>query len=149
AVLDELRGDSPGKIDRDREAVPREEARRARDRGVDPDDVALEVDERPARVAGVDRRVGLDEVLERRGPDLSVHRRAEDPDRAADGADDAGGDAELEAERAAQREDPVAEGERLRVAQRRDGEVVRLDPQDGDVGARIPRDDLRLELTTV
>ena len=34
------------------------------DRGVDADDLAIHVDQRAAGVAGIDRRIGLDEVLE-------------------------------------------------------------------------------------
>ena len=37
--------------------------RRADDRGVDADHLAARVDQRPARVAGIERRVGLDDVV--------------------------------------------------------------------------------------
>ncbi len=53
-------------VDRDREAEADRAARAVgsvaggADRGVDADDVAVEVDQRAAAVAGVDRRVGLD-----------------------------------------------------------------------------------------
>src|SRR3989442_9377213 len=47
-------------VDGDREAVTRVEAGLARDRRVDADHLAADVDERPARVARVDGGVGLD-----------------------------------------------------------------------------------------
>src|SRR6187551_1251639 len=49
------------RLDRDREA---EALGVARDRGVDADDGARRVEERAAAVAGVDRSVGLEEVVE-------------------------------------------------------------------------------------
>jgi hypothetical protein len=49
------------RLDRDREA---EALGVARDRGVDADDGARRVEERAAAVAGVDRGVGLEEVVE-------------------------------------------------------------------------------------
>ena len=66
-----------GVRDRDREAdVLR--APGIGDRGVDADDPALRVDQRTARVAGVDGGVGLEHVFERApavGPDLAVQAR--------------------------------------------------------------------------
>ena len=54
---------------RDREPDAERAARARVDRGVDADQMAGAVDQRAARVAGVDRGVGLDEVLERRQPE--------------------------------------------------------------------------------
>ena len=48
------------RVDRHREPEPD-----ARDRGVDADDAAAAVDQRAARVAGVERGVGLDDVVDR------------------------------------------------------------------------------------
>ena len=52
------------------------------DRGVDADDLAARVDERPAAVAEVDRRVGLDVVVEARVEQLAADE-ADDADRDA------------------------------------------------------------------
>jgi hypothetical protein len=75
------------------------------DRGVHADHLALHVEERAARVAAVDRGVGLDEVvvgaLER-----AVARR-----------DDARGDREALAERVADRHHPVADAGGVGVAE--------------------------------
>ena len=52
-------------VDWDREADADVAAGARDDRGVDADELAVQVDERAAGVAGIDRRVGLNEVLER------------------------------------------------------------------------------------
>ena len=61
AAVAHQRRDDPagGGVDRHREPEPD-----ARHRGVDPDHAAAAVDERAARVAGVQRRVGLDDVVD-------------------------------------------------------------------------------------
>ena len=63
AVGDELAHDPLRQVDRDAEADPLVAAAVGGDRVVDPDDLALHVHQRPARVARVDRGVGLEEVL--------------------------------------------------------------------------------------
>ena len=83
-------------------------AARRDDGGVDADQLALGVDQRAAGVAGVDGRVGLDEVLV---------AAARDP-AAAERADDARGDGLAEAERVADGEHEVADLE-LRRSRRR------------------------------
>src|SRR5262249_12039524 len=69
-------------IDRDREGVAR--ALADPDRAVDADEIAIDVEHRPARGAGVDQGVGLDQVL--------VRVLLVDRDRAVERAHDAGGD---------------------------------------------------------
>src|SRR5262249_56580174 len=99
ALLLELGHQLLGRVDRDGEADADVAAALAEDRGVDADDVAVLVEQGAARVAGIDRRVGLDEVVV--GP-------------LADGAtlraDDARGDGVVEAEGIADRDHPVADG---------------------------------------
>ena len=71
----------------------------ADDGGVDPHDLAGQIDERPARVAGIDGRVGLNERLILGEPaDGSFGRR-----------DDARGHRMVEAERAADGQHPLAD----------------------------------------
>ena len=72
-----------------------------RDLRVDADHAAGRVDQRAAGVAGVDRRVGLDDVLDRE----AVGRG----DAALQGGDDAGGQRAVEAERVADRDRRVAD----------------------------------------
>ena len=84
------------------------------DRGVDADDAAARVGQRPARVAGVERGVGLDDVLDEpaRAP---VARRQRAPER----ADDAGRHRAREAERVADGDDQLADAQPLGVTERR------------------------------
>src|SRR5688572_10997926 len=95
AEADQILHDPAGEVDRDREAIALIEAGAGRDRAVDPDDAAAEVDHRPARVSGIDDRVGLEEVLDCRDR-ASVEARipaqppVEELERAAERAHDAG-----------------------------------------------------------
>ena len=91
----ELRQDLLGHVDRNGEA---DRVRARVDRGVDADHLAREVEQRAARVAGVDGGVGLDEVV------VAALRRC----CAVLGAHDAGGHGVLEAEGVADRDHPVA-----------------------------------------
>src|SRR5712692_7247956 len=63
AESDELLHDAARHGDRHREADADIAAARRQDRGIDADALALQVDQRAARIALVDRRVGLDEIL--------------------------------------------------------------------------------------
>ena len=80
------------------------------DRGVDPDHRAGGVDQRAAGVARVDRGVGLHGVDHRVG----VRPAALQPHRAVLGRHDAGGHRAGQAERRADRDHRVADGERRR-----------------------------------
>src|SRR5262249_13208175 len=143
--LDDLAHDRTSEIDGHREAVARVVARRALDRAVDADDFTLHVHKRTTRVAGIDRGVRLDEVLNR------LLRLASKLKRTALRADDAlrHGEGQVLAERIANREHPLADARRLAVAERRSGQVVRIDLDDGDVRVRIAADDSRLELAPI
>src|SRR5207247_8391410 len=88
--LDELRRDRLDGVDRHREADADVAAGLALDLRVDADHPALRVEERPARVALVDGRVGLDHVVDR----VRVRRL----DHALEGADDPGRHRPLEPE---------------------------------------------------
>ena len=96
AVLHQLRDDLGGDVDRDREA---DRLRAADDRGVDADHLAARVQQRPARVARVQRGVGLDHV----GISRPVPSACCGPAR-----DDAGRHGVLEAERIADRDRDLA-----------------------------------------
>ena len=80
-----------------------------RDLRVDADHVAAGVEQRAAGVAGVDRRVGLDHLVDRE----AVGRL----DRAAEAGDDALGGGAVEPERVADRDDEVADLDRARVGE--------------------------------
>src|SRR2546429_1730041 len=129
AAVDELARHALDHVGGDREA---DALARRDDRGVDPDDLAAQVHERPARVAGIDRRVRLDEVLVGRDADVRPPRRAHDAD----------GDRLVEPERVTDRDRPLADAERVRVAERRHGELHRrFEADHGEVGLRVGADD--------
>ena len=135
-LREELRGDAAREARRHREA---EAAAAPDDHRVDAEHLAVEVRERPAGVARVDPRVGLQVILDR------VH--AEAP--ATLGADDAGRDGRAEAERRADRDDPLADLRRVAVAEARRHEVFRGDAEHREIGRRIAPDELRREEATV
>src|SRR5207244_4171066 len=101
---DQLAHDLSGLVDRDREPDP---LTRRHDRGVDADHLPVQVQERPAGVPRIDRRVGLDEVLVRRHADAVARRRRDDPD----------GHRAIEAEGVADRDRPLADAELVGVAE--------------------------------
>ena len=105
----ELRHDVLRHVGRNREADADVAARGRQDLRVDADQLAARVDQRAAGVALVDRRVGLDEVLE---------AAVADAGRAALRADDAHGDGLADAERIADGEHDVADAHRVGVAER-------------------------------
>src|SRR5882672_9002443 len=113
AVLAQLVAHPLHQVRRDREADAVAPARLGDDRRVDADQLAADVHERAARVAGVDRRVGLDEVLVRLGQRgaavLAAHHAERHRVAVAEGA--------------AHREAQVADADLARV-----GEADRLEP---------------------
>ena len=98
AVLDEAVHDVAGEVGRDGEADALVAAGAAEDGGVDADEPALDIHQRAAGVAGVDGRVGLDEVLIVLDAEVAAAR----------GADDARGDGLADAEGIADGEHDVA-----------------------------------------
>src|SRR5262249_40377399 len=108
--------------DREADAAPAPD-----DHRIDPEDLPLEVAERPARGAGVDARSGLEIVLDRVPPQAAAPLRAED----------AGGHGVAEAERRADRDDPLADARRVAVRELRGDEPRRVDFDDREIRLRI------------
>src|SRR5262249_12947223 len=131
---------------RNREAVARVEPGLTGDRGVDPDHLAAHAYERTARVAGIDRCVGLNEVL-----DAALTAARQTIQGAALGAHDAGSDREGEsfAERVSNGEYPFADPGVIAVAERDRRQVLRVDLEDGDIRVGIGSYNLGLELSAV
>ena len=113
----------------------------ARDCGVDADHAAGAVREGAARVAGVERGIGLDHVVDD-APALGRQRPAECGDHA-------GGDRAREAVRVADCDHQLADAEALCVAELGGGQVLRVGPEDGKVGVRVGTDDLEAVLASV
>src|SRR2546425_2507935 len=116
ALVAQLLLDVERHVDRDRERQAHEAAGAAVDLRIDADHFAAHVEQRPARVAGVDGDVGLDE-----GDEVLLRQRA------PLGADDAGGGGGLEAEGRADRHHPFADLQLARVAEAHGGQPPRLD----------------------
>jgi hypothetical protein len=131
AVANQPRRDEPRGVARDGEA---EALRGNHGRGIDADHVAARVHERSSRVARVERRVGLNDVVHQ-----PPGARAQ---RAAEGADDAGGDRMLQAVGIADGNRHLSDAHRLRVAERRPRQrrAFGADPQDGQVGVNVAAD---------
>src|SRR3954469_13120330 len=139
AELAQLLDHRHGGRGRHRKADADRAAGRRQDRRVDADHLAVHVEQRSARVAFVDRGVGLDVVVIRAGLDVPAARR-----------DDAGRDRAAEAERIADRDDPVARPHLVGVAERHGLErLFGLHAQHGEVDLRILADDLGLEALAV
>src|SRR4029079_18711718 len=103
--------------------------------------LAGRVQQRAAAVAGVDGRVGLDEIGQ---------GRALDRDVTADGRDDPARDRVGElAQAAADGDGGLADLDGRRVADRGGGEAGRLDLDDGEVGQRVDAVDRGVERAAV
>ena len=126
AEADDLRNDEIGGVGGDREG----DALRAVDHGgVDADDLAGRRHQRAAGIAGVERGVGLDDVV-----DQPAGRGAH---RAAERRDDAGGDGPFEAERIADGNGDLAAPQPLGIAERRDIGKAAVGAHQRDVGVGI------------
>ena len=128
AVGDELIGNGFRRIDGDGEAdVLGGDAGLGLggDERIDADDVAVDIAERAAGVAGVDGRVGLDEP-EEEGAGLIRRAAGGLLGRPAEGADDAGADGRPagEGERVTDGDQPITGGKGTGLAELRDGEIV-------------------------
>ena len=120
------------RVDADREADP---LRGRNHRGVHADDFAATRDERPAGVTGVQRRVGLNDVVdETTGPT---------PKRAPERAHDACGDRALKPEGVPDRDDELPDAQRGRIPDGHRGEVLLPRLDDRDVRVRIVPDEIR------
>ena len=115
------------------------DALRAHDhRGVDADDLAARGDQRAARIAGIERGVGLDDVV-----DQAARSRAQ---RAAERRHDAGRHRRFEAERIADGDHELAALEQLGVAERRRRQRQRASTRnERKIGIGIVADHARLE----
>ena len=111
----------------------------AENRGVDADDFAVDIDKRPAAVARIDRRVSLDEIFIIVNADI----------RAAFGADNAGGHGLRQAERLTDGNDPVADFQRLGIAESGNRQIVGVDFNHSDIAFRVSADDFRFEFAFV
>jgi len=134
----ELFNDVHGRIDGHGERQAHVAARAAEDLRIDADHFALAVEQRPARVARVDRDIGLDEgrvgvirqVAVERTHD-ALRRRVIEPERRADG------------------EDPLADLEFIGIAQVGRRQALGVDLEQTDVAGFVGAQDLSHVFTVV
>src|SRR5262245_41262837 len=134
-VADQLRHDPVHHVDRDRKADPGIRARRRKDCRVDTDQPSRGIEQRPARVAGIDRGVGLNDV-----GDLPPAAGGQSPFQRAD---DAGRERLVEPERVADRKRRLHDLEIRRAADRdrRWHLPHAAEPVDGEIVVRRNTDD--------
>lgn len=138
AVFHEVFDHSPDDVNRNSKTVALVEARGGSNRRIDADERSLQRKEPTAAVAGVDCRIGLDEVLHRIGisPD--------DPKPPTpDCADDARRHRRAQAQRIPNSNDPLADLDILHVAEIGRLQPLGLDFQERQVCERIATDDFR------
>ena len=126
-VPDDLLEHGAGERYRDRETDAERAPRLGEDGAVDADQVAGGVHQRTAGVAGVDRGIGLDEVLEAVDAEMVAAERADDAERHR----------AAEAEGIADREHEIAHLHPVERAERDGGEVLAVRLQHGEVGLGI------------
>ncbi len=91
-----------------------------------------EFEQRPAGVAGIERGIGLDDVV-----DQATGTRAQ---RTTERADDAGGDRLLKTHRTADGDRDLAGRHPVRISQEERGKSTARDAHDGEVGFRVVAD---------
>ena len=112
------------------------------DGGVDADHLAARRHQRAAGIAGIERRVGLDDVV-----DQPAAARTQ---RAAERGDHAGGYGRFEAEWIADGDHQLPALERLGIAERRGRQRhVLFHPDQGQIGIRVVADQPRVEVAAV
>ena len=111
-------------------------------RGIHADDFAVRRHQRTAGIAGIERGVGLDDVV-----DEPAVARAQ---RAAERRDHAGGHRRFETERIADGDHELATFEALGIAERRGRQRHRLDdPHQSEVGVGVIADEARGQVLAV
>src|SRR5271167_3447396 len=126
-------------VDRDSEADADIAAAWRQDRGVDADQPTLQIDERAAGVAWVDRGVGLNKILIAFDTEPTAAERADDPR----------GYGLAETERVADGKDEIPDLQTARIAHRHCRQIACRDLQHGNVGRAIAADQLGIETPVV
>ena len=139
AVLDNRLHDFHGQVDRNRKADALRTTGLGEDCGVDPGQVAVGIHQRAARVARVDRGIGLDKVF------VVVQAQLVAPG----GADDAHGGGLAHAKRVADRQGDITDAQGVRTTNGDGRQVLQVDLQYREVGFRVAADDPGVGFTTV
>src|SRR5215472_8340938 len=134
----ELLDYAAGQIDRDGEADAVVGAGAGVDEGVDSDHLTVGIEQRPTRVARVNRGIGLNVVVIVATEDLPLCTH------------DTGGDCHADVKRISDGDDPIADFSSIGISQRSTGQCVfGGDLDKGEVGFLILADDLSTEFALV
>ncbi len=134
AVLDDVVQHAAHHVDGNRKTDALDSEALRDDGGVDADQRAAGIDQGPAGVAEIDRRVGLDEILEGGDPELA----------AGGSADDAVSHGLGQAEGIADGEDDIADPKLIGSAEGDDRQIRQVDLEYRQVAIRVYADDLRV-----
>ncbi len=141
AIFNELVHDAADHVDRYGEADSDVAAGARQDGRIDADQLAAQIHQRAAGVAGIDRGVGLDEILIAAGLRIDV--------AAAQRTDDSGGNGVLQSEWIADGDHIVADLELARITERHGDQIGLFCLQYRDVGAFVAADDFGGECAVV
>src|SRR5262249_22343243 len=130
AVVAQLRDNALDRVGRNVERDADRATGRREDRGVDADDITVNIESRAAGIAFVHRRVDLNEIVIGARTDIAAARR-----------DDTGCDGAAEAERITDGEHPVTDSWG-RFRELHEWKIIALDLDEGEIGARVGTDDL-------
>src|SRR6267142_1090575 len=111
------------------------------DRGVDADHLRRRVDQRPPRVARIERRVGLDHIVHQ-APGLCAQAAPQRGDHACCHR-------VLKSERVADRNRDLSNAQRTRRSKHHGGEIVCADTNHSEIRVGIVADQLRIELPAI
>ena len=126
SMLAQLLIDQTDRVGGNRKSYAFAAARLRGDHGVHADDLAIDIDQRPAGVAGIDGRVGL-----------QINHRSGAVDLALGGADDAHGHRVFKAERAAKCESKLADVHLVGVGQFERRQIGSFHLEQGKIGQRV------------
>src|SRR5215467_2654743 len=138
-VADDLLEHGPGDRNRYRESYALRASARRKNHAVDADQIAARVDQCAARIAEIDRGIGLNEILE--GVDAEMI--------AAECADDAVRDRVAKAERVAEGEHRIADLHTIERSKSDRGKTLAVGLEDGEIGLGIAAADSGTHAATV
>ena len=140
-MLDCRLGHHARHIGRNGKAQALRAASRRIDGGTDSNELAVHRNLRATRIAGIRRRIRLDEEAEVRDPHT----------RAGQGRDDAARHSLSESKRIADHQNPIAYPQQIGIAEFEIGQnlAARLDLEDGNIGTLVGQQDLGIEYPAV
>ena len=141
AVTNQGIGSGFGDLRRNGKSHPRETARRRDQKGVDADDFAAHVDQRAARVTGINGSVGLNELARLAAIAIGIGP--------VESAYDSAGHGKVLVVRIAESQNGFARPQAAGIAPGNTGQIFALHFEDRDIGKWIGSDKLCVHLTPI